>query len=275
MTLTDASSYFDRTPILDATTGKVLFYGQVGPFDDSKRDAIGAYRRILSVAPGTSIPDNRTVRIFAQVWILGFKEIDGLGQAHREKYVLQPTNALANISTMSAFLAGTVGTTVYCDIEWLKDAKEEASSSRPVPTQTIYFADGAPVLEYSIVWTAAKAYLVESVRGAASGLLSATALALEHAKVTATLASRAYDPVMGDFTAPSNSSVQCQRVRWQSLYRYDTQGTAKYQEGDASLVLPAGTVLDTADTLTLVGQVWRVMGVETIGGAVVAHARLA
>ncbi len=83
LTLADASGYFDRTPMADTVTGSTLFYGQVDPYGDAVRDSATAYRRILSVKPGTVMPASKTLKIFGRVWIIGDSEIDGQSVQHR------------------------------------------------------------------------------------------------------------------------------------------------------------------------------------------------
>lgn len=273
LTLAEASSYFDRTPVLDPTTGRTLFYGQMDVYDDSKRDSATAYRRILSVKPGTAMPAGRVVRILGHYWIVGDSEVDGLELLHREKYVLHPARCTLNISTLSGYLGATVATTSWADVSWIKDAKEEAVSSRAVPLFTIFLPKAAAVSEYSVLWDVDGAYLAQPVHPVASGIRDVNCLKLDYAVVAATLATRTFNPVSGSYSASVNSTVNCLRVRWQSLYRYGSQGDAKFQEGDDSFVLPTGTAVATKDTLTLAGKTWNILSVETLGGAVVAHGR--
>lgn len=273
LTLAAASSYFDRTPALDVTSGATLFLCQVDPFAESTRDSNTAYRRTLSVKPGTDIPASRTIKIFGRVWIVGDSEIDGMAAEHREKYVMHPADYAFTYHDLSGYISGTAGVTAWGSLEWLKDGKEEASSSRVVPLYTAYCSAAVPLAEFGVIKVGSRGYLLSTPHLQASGMQTATTLQLEHAVADASIATRTYDPVQGQFTVSVFDTVKCQRVRWQSLYLYGSQGDAKYQEGDCSLVFPAGTVLATKDTVTLAGQVWNVLAVETIGGAVVAHGR--
>jgi hypothetical protein len=275
LTLADASSYFDRTPILDATTGATLFYGQVDPYDDAKRDSATAYRRILSVKPGTAIPASRAVRILGSAWLIGASELDGQASAHREKYVLHPAPSTLAVTSLPGYVTGATPVTNFGDMIWLKDGKEDASSSRVVPMLTAYLSSSAALAEYDVVKVGSLGYLVGPPHLQASGVQAATCSRLEFAPVDATLATRTYDPVQGKYTATVSTTVKCLRVRWQTLFLYGSQGDAKYQEGDCSLVLPAATEVATKDTITLAGQAWSILAVESLGGAVVAHARRA
>lgn len=273
LTLADASAYFDRTPIVDPATGKTLFYGQVDPYADAVRDSATAYRRVLSVVPGTTIPASRVVKIFGQVWIIGDSELDGLETRHREKFVLHPAKTLLNIGTLSGYLTATVASTSWADVTWVKDAKEDAVSSRSVPQFSVFLPRPAAVAEYSVMWDTDGAYLAQPVHPVPSGIKDIKCLKLEFAPADATLATRTFDPVAGAYSSSITSTVKCLRVRWQSLFKYGSQGDAKFQEGDDSLVLPTGTVISTKDTLTLAGKTWKILSVETLGGAVVAHGR--
>lgn len=274
LTLADASKFFDRTPIRDTVSGLVLFYGQIDPYADAQRDSATAYRRVLSVAPGTVIPTSKLISVLGSVWIVGDSETDGWGVAHREKYVLHPAPTTLSVNRLPAHVAGTTPSTVQGDMVWFKDGKEEASSSRSVPIYSLYVPLGSDVREFDIVKVGAQGYLVSHPHTLASGVMSANCVHLEFAVATATLATRVYDPVQGKYVTTTPTSVACQRIRWQSLYQFDSQMSARYQEGDCSLVLPVGTTVATKDTITLAGTLWNVVSVSTTGGAVVAQGRL-
>lgn len=273
LTLAGASAYFDRTEVLDPVSGARLFYGQLAPYDDSKRDAASAYRRIMSVVPGTAMPAGGAVRVLGQVWLVGAKEVDGLELAHRDKYVLHPAQALHNASRLPGFLQGTVAATLWADVSWVRDGKELETSSRAVGLHTAYMPVGADVREYDILWAGADAYLVGSVHLQPSGFQSASCVKLEYPAGNVTLSTRVYDAAAGSYSASVASTVKGLRVRWQSLYAYGSQADARFQEGDTSLVLPAGTVVKTSDTVVVSGATWGVLAVEAIGGAVVVHGR--
>ena len=272
LTLAQASRFFDRTPIL-SVSGSHLFYGQVDPYADSARDSATAYRRILSVAPGTTIPADRIVKILGSVWLVGDSEVDGMAEAHREKYVLHPAPTQILVSRLSDHVSGVAPASIWGDRIWFKDGKEEAQSSRAVPMYSLYAALPTDVREFDIIKVGSQGYLCMSPHTMASGVLSATCVRLEFAVATATLATRVYDPVQGKYTSSVGTTVPCQRIRWQSLFLYGSQGDAKFQEGDCSLVFPTGTLMATKDMITLSGINWSILAMETLGGAVVAHCR--
>lgn len=272
LTLADASAYFDRTPVLHPDTQALLFYGQLDPFDDSRRDAGAAYRRILNVAPGTAVPG--AVKIFGQVWLVGNKETDGLDVAHRDKYVLQPATVKVNISRLADFLAGVATTTSWAALEWLKESKEIEVSSEVNPMYTAFLPAGTDVREHDVVWYAGRALLAQAPRMQPSDYATATCVELEQSAPTAaTVSTRTYDPAAGAYLNVSSTAAQALRVRWQSLFLYGSPADARYKAGDASLVLPPATAVTTADRITLAGAVWEPLAVETISGALVVHGR--
>lgn len=273
LSLADASSYFDRTEVRDPDTNAVLFKGQTDLYDDSRRDAGGAYRRILSVAPGTAMPSHGAIRIRGQVWLLGNIEKDGLEEEHRDKYVLQAAPVKHSVSRLSGFLTASVASSLWGSAEWVKDGKEVEVSSRSVQQYSLYFASSADVREYDVIWWGVSSYLALSVHQQASGFLVATCVKLEYAPADATLNTRVYDPVLGEFASSVPTTVRALRVRWQSLFLYASEADARYVEGDCSIVLPAGTPVATKDTVTLAGTTWHVVSVETLGGAKVIHGR--
>ena len=154
LTLAQASSFFDRTPVFDPTGVTRLFYGQVGLFDDSKRDAGSAYRRVLSLAPGTALPNPPTAKILGQVWNIGRKETDGLEEMHRDKYVLQACTGEYTLTSLTEYTSGVnTPATIqrWAGVEWVKDAKEIGSSSDSAQVYTIFLPEGTPITEMQLV----------------------------------------------------------------------------------------------------------------------------
>lgn len=271
LSLAQAASYFDRTPILDPTTGELLFNGQLEPFDDSHRDAGAAYRRILSVSPGTVVPT--VVTVHGATWVVGFRQSDSLGVTLRDKYVLQRADA-ASVSRPASFLAGTATHATWLATEWLKDGKEIDTSSDTIETFTIMAPGDLDLIEHDLVWYAGRALLAQRPRLQPSGYLEVTAVQLEQSlPSTASIASRTFNPANGGYTAGATVSVPCQRVRWQSWFRYDSEASARYKPGDATLIMPPGTAVKAEDRITFAGAEWKTLAVKTDSGVVCVHAR--
>lgn len=273
MTLAQASSYFDRTPVTDPYTGSLLFHAQVEPFEDSKRDAYSAYRRVLSTAPSVSIPAHRVVDLLGQRWIVGQDEPDGMQQLHRRNYVLSPVDAELAVSSMNQFVAGVSAYKLFASVHWLKDLKQESVSSEHPQSFEVFLP--SMVTPRQILWGASGAYLVLSPRMMPSGFVAALCLKLESSVEKASLVTRVYDPVAGKYTVanPVGTQVNALRVRWQNLYEHRSESDRKYENGDVSVVLAAGTVVAPGAKLRFSDRTYQVLGTDNFGGAVVAHAR--
>lgn len=275
MKLSDVATFFDLIPVTHPVSGVLLFQGQVDPYDDSKRDSATAYRRILSVRPGTAMPTPPVVRLLGQNWLVGSMEPDGWAELHREKYVIQQAPLEASVSRLSGFLSSTVASTVHCNPYWVKDAKQLEVSAETPPLYEVALAKGSDVRLHDVIWATGQAYLVLSPRLMASGVLLALTLKLDQtAPIAASLTSRDYDPVSGDYTNQVVANVNALKVRWQSLYQYGSQMSERYQEGDVTLVLPSGTAATTQTSVTMSSVTYQILSVLDISGAVVLHARV-
>ena len=275
MSLAEASSYFDRTQVLDAFTGETLFFGQIDPYDDSKRDAMVAYRRVLSVAPGTVIPAHRSIRVFGTVWLVaGEAEIDGLEEAHRVKYVLQAASGILNIGTLSEFLGGAPAASVYGFAGWVKDAKQIEESSDIANMYEILLPRATVVLPQQVLWNGAEVYLSMSVRTLPSEYVGVSAVRLEQTEpLEAEITSRVYAPAQGAYVTGPTDYPYALRARWLSLFKYDAQLAARYQEGDFVLALPEETAINTSSRVVFNEENHSVLSVTVLPGGVAAHLR--
>lgn len=271
LTLAQVSSYFDRTPAYDSTGSTVLFYCQIEPFDDSRRDSSSAHRRILSVAPGTEMPADRVVRLFERNWLIGTSEVDGMEDMHRVKYVIAQAPRQMNLSSLGEYLAGISTQEVWAAAYWAKDVRQTETSSAYPQMYDVFTV--VPVQPRAVLWGGAEQFLVMSPRDMPSGFLSAHSLKLDKAVETVEMESRAYDPVAGDYVLQTSNTTPALRVRWQSLFDYTSQMDERYQEGDVSVVLPPSAPVNTGSMLRFPDQTYQVTAVDTMSDAQVAHCR--
>lgn len=274
MTLTQASSFFDRMPVYDPDNGEVLFYGQVDPYDDSKRDAGAAYRRVLSVAPGTPMPARRAVRLLGSEWLVGNMEPDGLADLHRQKYVLQPAHA-CGLLTLAQYLAGAAADPTWAGVEWFKDGKEVSESSEMFTLYSGYFAEGLGPAIGEIVTAGTQAFLVRSVRRMPAGFDVAVLAEQRGRPASATLTRRVFVPATGGMADSAPVPVPALRLRWQDLFEYTVSEPVRHSPGDDTIVLPAATQVANADRIELGGQLWGVIDVTTVHGVKACHVRRA
>ncbi len=272
MSLAQASGYFDLTPVLDPDTGVELFKGQVDPYDDSKRDAGSAYRRVLSVVPGTVLPLNRAVRVQGKVWLAGTMEQDGLAEAHREKYVLQPAEKFG-VANLANYLTGAAGAPYWAGVEWLKYIKEAETSSEMSAQFSGFFSRGAAIFVNDLVWSVGEVYLVRAKGILASGFLGAALSRVDNVRESVTISGRTYNPVTGAFADIAPTVVQGLRLRWQEFFEYEAQIAARYRQGDDTLVVPASAGVTTASLVTVSGRKWTVLAVDEVNGVLALHLR--
>ena len=69
---------------------------------------------------------------------------------------------------------------------------------------------------------------------------------------------RAYDPVTDSYTT-TTSSVRAIIVRWQEYFEYLTQGSTKYERGDAQLFVLPAVLAKAGDTVSISGEDFKVL----------------
>ena len=141
MKLRRVSRFFDRTAAYDPDTGAYLFRCQINNYDGSHRDAHAAYRRILSVAPGTALPASGTLRIFGENWLVAasMPMYDGLREIHRQRHVMQMSTGKVEMFSLPAYLAGEQPDKAWADVQWVVGTKEKDYSSDSPQIYDVYF----------------------------------------------------------------------------------------------------------------------------------------
>lgn len=274
MELVDVASFFDRVPALDPVSGATLFNCQLLAYDESKRDAFTAYRRIMSTNPGVTMPADRVVELHGVNWMVGEGQTDGWEQAHRRKYVLHQASGRANVYRLASWLAGTPDSTPLGDLQWVKDVKELEVSSRSPQRFIAIFATPADLREYDVVAFGGRAVLVTSVMRSAAGYTEGTGNLQEMPLGGVTLSSRTYNPATGGYTPGASVTVNGMKVRWQELYAYEDQLAERYQEGDCTWVLPASAAVSTSTEIIFGLEKYTVLAVRSVAGCKAVHARL-
>lgn len=273
--LVDVSSFFDRTVAKDPDSGLELFACQLLAYDESKRDAYTAHRRIMSTAPSVTIPSSRVVNLLGSNWMVGEFASDGWDVEHRRKYVLHRAQGRLKIYRLDGFLAGTPAVTVWGDMQWLVDKKELEVSSRVPQRFAAILPAGTDVRLNDVITWGALTMLVASQTDRVSGFFEADGMLQSMlAPVTMEVHTRTYSPSAGAYTNLATAQVPALKVRWQELYAYDDQMAERYQEGDSTWVLPGTTALTTSAELVQAGQRFTVLSIQPSDGCLLVHARL-
>jgi len=236
MRLAAAARRFNKTRCLDGYTGAYLFDAQLPPFDDSKRDAEVAERRIISLSPDVALPTRRVIEASQTRYILGHGTFDlFMGRAIRLGVVGHECSTLAQIRTLGQACRVETGTQAWANKSWLKNLDFSEQNSNLPREVHIHVAatESAPL--NSLITMGTAQFLVRQVDDGASGIR--VILADEQPGfVTAQVSGSVYDPVMEAWTgAPATINVL--RLRWQSLFSYQTYDSAAYGPGDDQFVM--------------------------------------
>lgn len=278
MRLLDAARRFDRTEFQDAYSGESLFFGQLDVFDDSRRDAYGVERRILSVAPGIRMPARRVICEPGrdEAWLVGTCQPDYFnGQEIRNKYVLHRADGLAYLKTPSQALAGDEGVRAYANAAWLKDAKQQDEASTAPGMYGVFLAKPESLALDTVILLGDQTFWVRGRYGS-----SAEFLVAEVEDVTGSLQAVQYGVAVYDPVADSNSitprSVQAFVLRWQALYQNTSEAALKAERGDRVVVVRKADVPAPKVGDKVVGaQPWTVRAIEGRGDVWALQVRVA
>lgn len=275
MKFSDVARYFDTDPVYDGYTAALLFRAQSASFDDSTADGATARRRVLSVAPGISMPARHVISIYDERWLVGLGTVDGFeGSSIRQHYVMKRVTDQLAVLTPSQALAAAAGTTAYAHKVFLKDIVNSLTDSEYDPQYNIFFSPAEAVSKGTFLRdTAGNLYRVrntyvpvESLTVAQSDLLDAGA------RQTCVINSGAYDPVTEAVTA-GTTSVNAIWLDTPKFYRFRHLSDQRIEAGDRALFVPSNVAAGT--TLTFDGALWVVLSSQPEGDAWALHVRLA
>lgn len=236
MRLKNAARYFDRLTAYDGYSGVAAFKAQFDLFDDSKRDAAGVMRRILSTADGVTIPARRVIECpVGSHWIVGEDpHLDTFDEyVIRRKYILQAANKLTYIRTPGQVLAGSGGIAAYAGYAWAKDWKENEYGSKTFPYYEAYFSRSEAVAPGAYLVTGTNLYRVRSVYDSEGGFRVAESDELGAAVKTLSITGPGVlNPVTDTITAPVPTVAPGIVMRFTANFEYQQESAIKRQEGD-------------------------------------------
>ena len=259
MKLKNVSKFFDKTKAVDAYNALYSFKCQVEPLDMYRTEGTRIKIRNMSTAPEVTIPARRVIKIDDQAYIVSDSSLDHWsGEAIRSRYVLQGADHVVEIRTISQVLEDVAGVQAFASIDFNKYGTDERDSSRYHPQYHIYFGKETVEEDY-VVHTPSSNYLVKNSYLTPAGIVDALANELDDPVVQVSVsAGRAYDPVTDNYTA-TTSSVRAILVRWQEYFEYLTQGSTKYERGDAQLFVLPAVQTKAGDTVIISGEDFKVL----------------
>ena len=259
MKLKNVSKFFDKTKAVDAYNSRYSFKCQVEPLDMYRTEGTRIKIRNMSTAPEVTIPARRVIKIDDQAYIVSDSSLDHWsGEAIRSRYVLQGADHVVEIRTIAQVLEDVVGVQAFASIDFNKYGTDERDSSRYHPQYHIYFGS-EKIEKNSIVHTATSNYLVKNSYMTPAGIVDALANELDDPVVQVSMSTgRTYDPVTDSYAA-TTSSVRAIIVRWQEYFEYLTQGSTKYERGDAQLFVLPSVHAKAGDTVSISGEDFKVL----------------
>ena len=259
MKLKNVSKFFDKTKAVDAYNAFYSFKCQVEPLDMYRTEGTRIKIRNMSTAPEVVIPVRRVIKIDDQAYIVSDSSLDHWsGEAIRNRYVLQGADHVVEIRTIAQVLKDVPGVQAYASIDFNKYGTDERDSSEYHPQYHIYFGKET-VGEDVLIHTVDRNYLVKNSYLTPAGIVDALANELDDPVVQVTVSTgRSYNPVTDSYTA-TTVSVRAVRVRWQEYFEYLTQGSTKYERGDAQLFVLPAVQAKAGDTVSISGEDFKVL----------------
>lgn len=259
MKLKNVSKFFDKTKAVDAYNSSYSFKCQVEPLDMYRTEGTRIKIRNMSTAPEVVIPARRVIKIDDQAYIVSDSSLDHWsGEAIRSRYVLQGADHVVEIRTIAQVLENVPGVQAFASIDFNKYGTNERDSSEYHPQYHIYFGKET-VGEDVLIHTVDRNYLVKNSYLTPAGIVDALANELDDPVVQVTVSTgRSYNPVTDSYTA-TTTSVRAVRVRWQEQFQYLTQGSTKYERGDAQLFVLPAVQAKAGDTVSIGGEDFKVL----------------
>lgn len=273
MKLTQAASFFDKTLCVDVYNPLVSFLGQLDLFDDSKKDNIGALRRVLSASPSQVIPARRTITFSNEIWLVGRPNTDEFqGSAIRAKYDLHLCRGTALVGSIATVLAGAGGSTLYTGGVWL-GSKGADYTSVTTDRMDFHFSSSETIVEKDIIFYEGKRYIVRASTLMPTSFVMATVEELREPTLeTATFTYKTYDPLTDSNTT---QDVNCAllRIQWRDVFDYLTDASIEYKTGDiqAYVLGSAITSPTNGDRLTLSDGNWIIKAAQLEGATWSLH----
>lgn len=276
MKLKNAAKYYDDTQVYDGYTLAPLWLCQFSSFNDANVVGSTSTRRILSIAPGLTLPARRVLKIFDDYWLVGDGNPDSWkGQVIRQSFNMKKATAIVQVLTPAQACLGQAGTSAYTQAIYFKDTVNVLNNSDYDPFWNYYFAPVEPVARASYIRDGARLLRVRSAHLPLEDLRIAQSDEVDIGPVAAIFETGAYNPVTDTF---SNSTVSTQvlMMDFTKAYRYLTQASDRVAAGDMNALVPASALNpEPGKSVTISGVTWRILTKDTEGDCWLLHLRRA
>lgn len=267
MKLSSVANAFNQMECLDAYTGELAFYGQLGLYDDTKRDSETAERRVISASPSITIPARRVIEAGGTRFIMGKGNPDTfLGNVIRVGYVVHEATHLASIQTLSQLCANTEGTSAWAGRAWVKNLGYSEQDSNLNSFHHLHFSTSETIAEGNVITFDGAKYIVRTTNKGAAGTLTAYSDVMPEPVVEmASFGLGSYDPIT-DTHSSTPTSARVVRVRWQSLFDYRNEKAPSFGPGDLQIaVLKSVIATPVGERVTLSDGTWMIASANSHG----------
>lgn len=277
MKLKSAARYYDDTPVYDGYTGAYLWKCQFSSFNDANAVGSTSTRRILSIAPGLTLPSRRVVKIFEDRWLVGDGNPDSWkGEQIRQSFNMKKATALVNVLTPAQACLGQTGTQSYTQAIYFKDTVNSLNNGDYDPFWNYFFAPATEsVGKGSYIRDGSRLLRVRSSYIPLEDLRIAQSDEVDVGPITAVFGTGAYDPLTDSYTStPVTTTVLM--MDFTKAYAYLTQASDSVQKGDMNAVVAASVLTPEPGQTVLIDSVtWRVLSRNVEGNSWLLHLRRA
>lgn len=264
MKLKAAAKYFDDTPVFDGYTGEYLWPCQFSSFNDANAVGSTSTRRILSIAPGYTIPPRRAIKVFDDVWLVGDGNPDSWkGAQIRQSFNMKKSNAEAAILTPAEACLAAAGTTAYAQQIYFKDTVNSLNNADYDPFWNFFLAPVETVEKGYFIRTGSKLYRVRSAYLPLEDLRIAQSDEVDAGPLDAVFATGEYVPATDSFSA-GTVSTKAILLDFSKLYENQTKASAAVAKGDMSALVPKSALTPAVGkTVSVQSATWKILAVES------------
>ena len=276
--LFDVANHFDDIAVTDGYTGASLFKAQFSTFNGASPDGSTSQRRVISMAPGLTLPLRGAITALEETSLVGLGTKDGIyGEAIRQSFwTKRITDTFEKLTPGEAAL-GTAGTSLYGHKSYLKDTVNSVTNSEYDPFWEIYFTPYENVSKGDFLKVGALYYRVRSAHLGVSGFTVAASDELDAgARVSVTFTGTgAYDPVSDTYATGTTTvyGLMLDRYKWyEQLTPADRQSLA----GDMTLTVAISSITPViGKDLTISSKPWKILNITAFSDAWELHIRRA
>ena len=272
------ATHFDDIAISDAYTDQPLFYAQLSTFLDASPDGSVAQRRVMSAAPGITLPVRRAIKAFGESWLVGAANVDGIyGEVIRQSFWTKKVSDTFNKLTPGEAALNLAGMSLLGHRSYLKDTVNGVTDAEYDPFWELFFVPYEEVKKGDFLRAGSTYYRVRSAHLEIDGLTNAACDELDQgASVSVTLhTAGVYDPVNDVYsgTTATVTALTFDRYKW---YDQQTEADLKSMSGDMNLFIAVSSATPVVgDKVSIAAREWSVLAVTADSDAWACHIRRA